>query len=328
MSALGERLLAAIYARPEDDEPRRVYADYLMSHGRDAERGEFIALQLGSLGPPTGDGFQRQTELRLQHAERWLGPLATIAKAGQVRWRRGFPSEADFTGSMPDLDRVLDEPAWATFESFRDPPPSLLDRPQLRALHTVVAARERLPRSLPERVRRLQVYSFAPERGRDLHWERSTLDDETFAPGLETLHISYGDGESPDGWAWIWRGPLGARLRALELSGLTGSLALPSWLRALREVPHRLDRVSLATDQVGCRLGHAEAGRRWDRLSVWTSAPEHARGHLHGLLESLPELGLHEVEIDETIADWNDARARAAIARLRLVTRVVTPRIQ
>lgn len=95
----GAALLAEIYAHPDDDAARSVYADYLQDKGD--PRGEFIALQLADAQP------ERQAELLKEYTARWLGPMATQIKRTGLVWERGFvvAGEALYTEEPPD-------PAW------------------------------------------------------------------------------------------------------------------------------------------------------------------------------------------------------------------------
>lgn len=96
-------LLAAVAARPDDDTPRLVYADWLDDHGR-PERAEFIHVQcrLAALSPADDDYpelIDRQDELAT-----WLwrfeplplpdmtGPLR-VAQRGYAEYQRGFAHE-------------------------------------------------------------------------------------------------------------------------------------------------------------------------------------------------------------------------------------------
>lgn len=82
-------LLAAIYAAPDDLEPRRVYADWLQQQGD--PRGEFIALQLARLeARGTAKLFARELELLSLHRSAWLGSLdAHVYRDGAV-FEAGF----------------------------------------------------------------------------------------------------------------------------------------------------------------------------------------------------------------------------------------------
>ena len=76
-------LLTDIFENPEDDTPRRVYADWLMDHGN-AARGEFILEQINS--PRSA----REEELLDRHERAWRAELPNLPG---VRWgdfRRGF----------------------------------------------------------------------------------------------------------------------------------------------------------------------------------------------------------------------------------------------
>src|SRR3954447_5606631 len=64
--------LAAITARPDDDLPRLIFADWLDEHGH-ADRAEFIRLQCAAVqSPPTR---RRAAELEAAHRDEWLAEL-------------------------------------------------------------------------------------------------------------------------------------------------------------------------------------------------------------------------------------------------------------
>ena len=66
--------LAAVLAAPDDDGPRLVYADWLEDRG-DADRAEFIRLQIRLAQSPTLADRAREAVLLQRHAEAWLAPL-------------------------------------------------------------------------------------------------------------------------------------------------------------------------------------------------------------------------------------------------------------
>src|SRR5207249_8646914 len=69
--AMLDSLRAAVYADPGADEPRAMYADYLMSRGD--PRGELVALQLGrARGGPVTD---RERTLVERHGAACTEPL-------------------------------------------------------------------------------------------------------------------------------------------------------------------------------------------------------------------------------------------------------------
>lgn len=143
-----EALLAEIYARPDDDEPRLVYADRLMA--ANDPRGEFIALQLARAAdhPPT----PREAELLKKHGKAWLGDLAPVLSFGkgysQTTFRRGFVADADVILSVGRKMRPLaSHLAWATVERFIGGTPALRDllaTAPLRALRELPVAADDL----------------------------------------------------------------------------------------------------------------------------------------------------------------------------------------
>lgn len=85
-----DAFLAAIYAAPDDDAPRLVFADALTERGN--LRGEFISLQLArAKGLATPDGLRRERELCKEQRNKaeWSLPLS---QGSDARFTRGFPS--------------------------------------------------------------------------------------------------------------------------------------------------------------------------------------------------------------------------------------------
>jgi uncharacterized protein (TIGR02996 family) len=74
-------LLADVIAAPDDDAPRLVYADALISRGD--PRGELIRLQIDGVGEPEG--------LLAAHEESWLAPIRRHLQGW--KWKRGFLDE-------------------------------------------------------------------------------------------------------------------------------------------------------------------------------------------------------------------------------------------
>lgn len=103
-------LLAAVYAAPGDDAPRRVFADFLLEQGD--PRGEFITLQLTQ----TPEAEKRAKKLLSAHGKQWLDGL-TIAK--DVRFHRGFLAKAKVTfKNQGEAEKYGALPAWATVEEL------------------------------------------------------------------------------------------------------------------------------------------------------------------------------------------------------------------
>ncbi len=127
-----EALLDAVLARPADDAPRLVYADWLSEHGE--PRGELIAVQCELARTTDAARFldleARQVSLLSSHGEAWLGPLAQ--ESLQVEFRRGFVDRVTVidAGALAALgDLMQREPVRAvTFATTRG-----LDVPSLAA---------------------------------------------------------------------------------------------------------------------------------------------------------------------------------------------------
>ncbi|MBL8915863.1 MAG: TIGR02996 domain-containing protein [Archangium sp.] len=103
-------LFAAVYARPLEDGPRAVLADFLLELGD--VRGEFIALQLAHGLPSDRKKVPaREKELLELWGERWVEPLSDAVLKGTV-FRRGFPAACE----LRDADPTLHALEWATLE--------------------------------------------------------------------------------------------------------------------------------------------------------------------------------------------------------------------
>jgi uncharacterized protein (TIGR02996 family) len=206
-------LLAAIAARPDDDTPRLVYADWLDDHG-DADRAEFIRLQcrLAQGGPDDPAAAERADELQERHLARLL---AGLPKALGLRWdlRRGFPERlaAEVARLMERYDRVAAVPwlrdlsltnfigsaaldfarrpwpvSWVELElwGYDDPDGDL--GPFFAGPVMEVAGN---PRAGQLRALRLQEYTFSPE-------QVATLADSPHLAGLHLLAVP-GDPDRP-----------------------------------------------------------------------------------------------------------------------------------
>jgi uncharacterized protein (TIGR02996 family) len=100
-SGLPQAFLDAIIADIDDDAPRLIYADWLDEQG-DADRAEFIRVQVQRARLPAWDAAQvrlslREQELLKQHGEDWLSELPAIRGARWEGFRRGIVAEVSFT---------------------------------------------------------------------------------------------------------------------------------------------------------------------------------------------------------------------------------------
>jgi uncharacterized protein (TIGR02996 family) len=125
-----EALLRAIYDDPDDDRPRRAYAEFLTEHGD--PRGEFIRRQLATAKysrtpKPERDALRRNLDV-------WLAPLAAAVIPNAV-FRRGFPAVAK---TLPGARAMVDDPAWTTIEHLDTDIAELLASPALRSLRSLV----------------------------------------------------------------------------------------------------------------------------------------------------------------------------------------------
>jgi uncharacterized protein (TIGR02996 family) len=101
-------LLAAIAADPEDDEPRIVYADWLLQAGD--PRGELIAVQCALERSRTPELAARERVLLERHEAEWLARAGLAA--GEGRLHRGFIErvEASAARVAASIDRIVELP--------------------------------------------------------------------------------------------------------------------------------------------------------------------------------------------------------------------------
>ena len=132
-------LLAAIYADPDDDTVRSVFADWLTEQGD--PQGELIALQLARHRGEQGDR-KRELALLRKHAEAWAGPLGSIVTLDRRTFERGFL--ADVTVDVARISDDFDDPAWATVHTVE------VTRTAIPVLTAPALARVRCWRGLTE----------------------------------------------------------------------------------------------------------------------------------------------------------------------------------
>ena len=257
-------LLAAVYAKPADDAPRMVYADWLQDRGD--PRGELIALQLANRG---GRMSAREKELVGTYGQQMLGTLAKKVKKSGLKLERGFLARCT---PFRDLDA---DPAWATVVELDGALPGPQTRtPVLRKLVNISIARlEDLA----------QLHACAIE---ELGLQRSSgmydglgllgtkqgltrLDDVPAFRGLRTLSL---DGwvqmnVEPKGLDWMLECALVQRLRELEFQLSLRQLAIA--LRVLASSSIERLVVWGNTDEndharVGCKYGWCASFERDD----------------------------------------------------------------
>jgi uncharacterized protein (TIGR02996 family) len=99
-TATDNAFLRTILAYPDDDAPRLVYADWLDERG-DAERAEFIRLQVRLHRMPVGDTDRPALEARIAdlqqpHFQKWVDELPNLPGVHWEMPERGFISTARF----------------------------------------------------------------------------------------------------------------------------------------------------------------------------------------------------------------------------------------
>jgi uncharacterized protein (TIGR02996 family) len=97
-----QRLLEAVWADPQDDEARLVYADWLIERGD--PRGELIALQCSPATPVTQ---QRTTELISRYGQQWLASYVRGVNIGlSGTFERGFLHTLEWNADPTKLLRI------------------------------------------------------------------------------------------------------------------------------------------------------------------------------------------------------------------------------
>jgi uncharacterized protein (TIGR02996 family) len=198
----GEALFAAVLREPDEDTPRLVYADWLEENDQ-AERAEFIRVQVELARAPTSALFSQQKTLLARYEDEWLAPLRAPGQpleggAGAL-FRRGFV-----------------EVVWTSARRFLE---------KAGELFAVAPVRElRVTRANPEEYRRLMNSPrLARLRGLDLS-DRRLGDDvvwgllrSQFSPALRELRLR-GCGITDVGAVLFTGESFARRLRELDLS--------------------------------------------------------------------------------------------------------------
>ena len=117
-SSTNGQFLTEIYAAPDDDGPREVYADWLSERGD--PRGELISLQLAAArGQGTPAGKLRERALLASSARMWLGEIEPAVAKTRFRFERGFlvrcVAQWQILHARPEL---MIHPAWSTVREY------------------------------------------------------------------------------------------------------------------------------------------------------------------------------------------------------------------
>jgi uncharacterized protein (TIGR02996 family) len=265
-----EKHLAGIYAEPERDDLRAVFADWLLEQSDEAlrERGEFISLQLSDSDDPAAE--TRAQQLVVKHAASWLGALAAVVDHDEADWhfRRGFLERAAVNvDTAKPLRAVLGAPEWATV--------TILDVPFTGDTASRLAQAElvvRLPRLVDADIFEVSFYALC-RRSERLAVRRLKLRQDHLIdpvnraivaaaqsfPQLRELSLHTDDSSgvmpSPDELEWLFEAPLASDLDELRLCPAFDQLG--AWLRRIGDGELPLERIVL------------DRARRWtDRVTV------------------------------------------------------------
>ncbi|MBA2543289.1 MAG: TIGR02996 domain-containing protein [Deltaproteobacteria bacterium] len=134
-----DEFLREIWATPNDDGLREVFADWLQERGD--PRGEFITLQLTrlrtiaksrapasgmvlrQLNPQMAEAFAREKALLTEHRRAWSVPFEATLAHPKSKFDRGFLSTAHVHWrKLSSLPPLMTHPAWATVQQFQIDP--------------------------------------------------------------------------------------------------------------------------------------------------------------------------------------------------------------
>lgn len=253
----GDLLLDAIIDDPEDDQLRRVYADWLAE--RSDPRGELIQLQmLEHEQAATEAQRKRASRLLRKHRRDWIRLGRVNDKT--VVFERGFMSACKFLlVDRRRLDAANDTRELMTVRRLDVSGQPIADLrhlpvlPYLRSLlgvwdEHVVEICDPAASPLP----RLQALTFsAPESyGPRL---RARLSEGAGVPHLRHVHVGfdrYGECRRPADFAWLFNSSLGQRLRTFGLT-VEADEELSAWRAYLRTKPHGPLRRLVVSERYG-----------------------------------------------------------------------------
>lgn len=251
-----QELLSLIYASPDDDQPRLVFADALSERGD--ERGEFISLQIArARGQATPEQLAREEDLALDKKRRtaWALPLAN---GGDCTLERGFP--ARIVLKTATAKKIIGDPAWATIRQVAGLETlsakvgaELVDHPafsRVRELRTLKPSLAALLEVKPRAWTSLKA-DFTP-----------TVEQTTSWSALEVLEL-WGDEEQPKLTAEV----LAPLTKLVEL-GVDDKMLAPDALAALP----KLKRLRLGLDGSPPVSGLLKPLTGLEVLEVWAAS--------------------------------------------------------
>jgi uncharacterized protein (TIGR02996 family) len=293
-------LLAAVYAAPDDDGPRLVYADWLAERGD--PRGEFIQLQFkrrdAKLTPPES---RREADLIAEHGRKWLGAIEPHVLKSDLAFERGFLSTCA-------ANLFTDHPEWSTVKRLLRGAP--VDKRPLPSVESVVTEMIHDGLSLLPRLVELEIERIWPE----LNWMNGSVAQpekvlEVWRRQKHAIKRLYIEGHSawlhphlgPNELAWIFDG-LGRAIVDLELCAPPSQLS--AWLACANQ--RHLERLCVRFDHQTASPLAAEFSRGSDgKLS---------RLRLTGKPRNKQMWSAHGV----TVISGDGAAVHAAVAALAL----------
>jgi uncharacterized protein (TIGR02996 family) len=268
-AATGADLLAAVYADPESDAPRLVYADYLQARGD--PRGELIILQIQrARGEATDKTLARERALLRKHAGALLGPLSSVVAIRDAVFERGFLAACVARVRTRVVAATeLAHPEWATVRAIQFVGWVGITK-QMSALEEVsgnldVHDLERLCKSGHPRLTALGCSVGQPPN--PIFAEVEPLARCETLPRLRRLRIAswYGNDDdsvlerrpgaraSRPALPWLFRAPFGPALEHISIYSTTDDDdVMAAWLAEITDWPPSLRAFELSESQSGC----------------------------------------------------------------------------
>jgi uncharacterized protein (TIGR02996 family) len=307
-------LLARIYAAPDDDGLRAVYADWLLERGD--ERGELIHLQLREDLDARAE--ERRRALEEEAAKRWVGPLAPVVS--RAEFRRGLLSAAEVDWRhRGNVRRLGAHPAWATVERVTFPSrwgrgqyaPQHLDASVTKSLCAVNGVTESgvevlCQASEPWTLSELSVTVDTPT-------SKQLMAETELLPRLSAFwlvnDVSFG------ALAWLFRAAYRTQLRSLRVS-VRGRRDL--W-RLQREASrlHGLERLVVQLGVVVLELTRGPEHRLSDAVLAVVNDYRAQQEAALEVVETAPDYAFTRLEIHASLDDAQLVRLDDAAARQR-----------
>ncbi|MEJ7596478.1 MAG: TIGR02996 domain-containing protein [Kofleriaceae bacterium] len=324
------QLLDAIYATPDDDAPRMVYADWLQAQGD--PRGELIQLQCQLAAVPDDERRRKiriaENKLLAAHEQLWKQPLIDVLPAGfeyKIGFARGFIDSITLPLVTPaQLTRVFEVSPLLRYLRFTPIYEGglKLTQPRLAGLLEVpgLARLQTLALVLPAGGNELahEVAAASTLRGlRALTIRASVWGDQRFAYDAVGEHLVIDD----DGAAVLASSP---NLRAVEQLQLDSNRISNAGVAQLAHGRWRLRELDLGHNRLVAGLARALAGPATEQLRVLRLAgtplgPDEVAALVGGeACPQLADLDLEKCRLGAPGATAMTGGIRIPLRRLRL----------